>query len=183
MRRRVAVALYAGALVAQAGLFGLLLVGRSDVLNALVVAGATALGCGALSLRLLRPMLRRSRRPSHDALAAALLASASLATLGPLVMLAASPTVALALTPPRLPVTIGSLVGVAVALPALVGAWRDVDESEWRALALAALALGVLLSPGGDMWFPALGVVGVQAAAFIACVDLALQRDALILPP
>lgn len=159
--------LYAAGIGALLGSIGLHTVLRWDATNALVVALATAIGCGALALPLLRPELQRPGRALQDALAAALVGSATLALAGPILAVLASPTVADALTPRHLPMTIGSVLGAAVALPILVRTWRELGAHEWRHLALGALLLGVLLAPGGDMWFPLLGVAGLQIASFV----------------
>lgn len=167
MRRERALMLYAagiGTLLASIGLHSIL---RWDATHALVVTLATTIGCGALALPLLRPALARPGRALQDALAAALVASATFALAGPALAILATPTVGIALTPARLPMTIGSILGATVALPILVRAWREVGEHEWRDLALAAIVMGLLLAPGGDTWFPLLGVAGLQILAFV----------------
>lgn len=177
MRRRQALAIYALSVLLLVAMVWIPPRLRSDVSTLAFVAAATAIACGALSLRLLRPMLREAHDPAP---AAALLASATLAATIPLLQLAASPTVGIALTPPRLAATLGGILGFGLALPPLLRAWREVEIDEWRPLALAALAMGVTLAPGGDMWFPLLGVALVQAWAFVRCVGLAAKRNALV---
>lgn len=159
--------LYAGGIGALLGSIALHERLRWDATEVLAISLATAIGCGALSLRLLRPALQRPGRSLQDTLAAALVASATLAFAGPALAILASPTLGEALAPAHLAMTIGSLLGAAVALPIVVRAWREIGEHEWRHVALAALVLGALLAPGGDMWFPLLGVAGLQLGAFI----------------
>jgi len=155
------------------------LAGRAggDVFDLPAVVVGVALGCGALSLRFMRPMLRAA---SREATAAALLASATLVFAVVVLELLSGPTVRDAISPTRLIPTIGVLIGLAVATPALVAAWREVQEVEWKPLALSALALAVTLAPGGDLWFPLVGVIGVQAWAFVRCIGLAWERDAIV---
>lgn len=45
---------------------------------------------------------------------------------------------------------------------------------------MSALLLGTLLAPGQDVWFPMLGILGLQAGAFALAARLTWERDALL---